>query len=118
MAKCTACQQESRTRLDANNLCKKCAEAAKAAEAEVIGVDPDKSVAELTVRELVEIIKKVTDPIEARITKVDKVVEPLVKQVAILEKEVRDKTDKIDTLTSIIINMQRSLNMIDMEERH
>ena len=117
MVKCSSCDQESRTRLDANNLCKKCAEAAKTSEKEFIGVDPDKSIAELTVRELVEIIKKVTDPIEARITKIDGVVEPLVKQVKILEKELREKTEKIDTLTSIIINMQKSLNMIDMGER-
>ena len=35
----------------------------------------------------------------------------------LLEKELQDKTEKIDTLTNIIINMQKSINMIDFEER-
>ena len=117
MANCAGCKQDSRTRLDANNLRKKCADAAKAAEKELIGVDPDKAVADLTARELVEIIKKVSEPIENRVTKIDETVQPLVKQVEILEKDLRDKSEKIDTLTSIIINMQKSLNMIDMAER-
>ena len=45
------------------------------------------------------------------------VVIPLVTQVKLLEKELQDKTEKIDTLTNIIINMQKSINMIDFEER-
>ena len=77
----------------------------------------DKSVAEITVRELIEIIKKQTDPIDARVTKLNETVTPLVKQVKILEQDLQHKAEKIDTLTSIIINMQRSLNMIDFEER-
>ena len=73
--------------------------------------------ADLTASELVEIIKKVAELIETQVKKIDDVVQPLVKQVKILEKELRDKSEKIETLTSIIINMQKSLNMIDMAER-
>ena len=80
MAKCSTCKQESRTRLDANNLCKKCAETAKAAEEEALGVDPDKAVGELTVRELVGIIKKITDPIETKVKAVDDAVKNNAKQ--------------------------------------
>ena len=93
MAKCNSCKQESRTRLDANNLCHRCAENAKAAEKEALGVDPDKAVGELTVRELVGIIKKITDPIETKVKAVEKQVEKSAKEIKILQNELHDKSE-------------------------
>lgn len=44
-------------------------------------------------------------------------VAPLTSRIKLLEKGLNEKTEKINTLTSIIINMQKSINMIDFEER-
>ena len=123
MAKCSSCKQDSKTRLDNNNLCKKCAEATKAAEKEkekekeMYGIDLDKSIAELSVRELIGVINKITGPIEKNIADINVKVKKNETQIKILEKEVFDKSEKIALLTNIIINMQKSLNMIDMEDR-
>ena len=123
MAKCASCKQDSKTRLDSNNLCKKCSEAAKAAEKqkekerEVYGIDLDKSIADLSVRELIGVINKITDPIEKNVANIDAEVKKNKSQIKMLEKELNDKSEKIATLTNIIINMQKSLNMMDMEDR-
>ena len=74
----------------------------------------------MSVRELLCIIQKQIKPIEERVSKVEddvKVINSVEKRVELLENELSIKQEKIDTLTTIIINMQKSINMIDFNER-
>ena len=128
MAKCAACDKNVKSKLNAGKLCDKCfnKDATQSVNTNDTNdvVNLDKSVAEITVRELLELIKQQTDPIENRltgvetgVTKIKVTIDPIENRVTILEKELENKTEKIDTLTGIIVNMQKALNMIDFEKR-
>ena len=131
MAKCSACKEDSKVRLNKGGFCNKCKDNAnkgnQATNDDAAAIDDDlldKSVAEISVRKLLDLIKEKTDPINHRLTdvetgiaKVQHDIDPLEKRVRILEKEIESKSEKIDTLTGIIVNMQKAINMIDFDKR-
>lgn len=60
---------------------------------------------------------KKLDNVVTRVEKIEHEITPLHNRVQLLERDLQEKSERIESLTSIIINMQKSLNLIDFEER-
>lgn len=84
-------------------------------------IDLDKPTSELSVRDLITLFKTITKPIIGKIEKSDKQfgkrVTSTENRITLLEAEMKQKDEKINMLTDIIINMQSSLNFIDRAYR-
>lgn len=140
MPACDRCKNTF-TRVDNNGLCRECRETVDQNETLIPGITNEEfaNLSELPdnwVNEPIQnlngghILKIFMLGITSQTKKIDDVISrvealeksndeitPLVSQVKLLEKDLQDKTGKIDILTNIIINMQKSINMIDFEER-
>ena len=57
------------------------------------------------------------DDVVMRVETLERDSTPMANRVKLLEKDLQEKSERIDTLESIIINMQKSINMIDFDER-
>ena len=85
-------------------------------------INLDKPVTEMSVRELLCLFKNevnimLEEKVKVITTATNNKLNGLEKRIELLESEAIQKDERLETLTSIIINMQRSLNFIDFNKR-
>ena len=83
-------------------------------------INLDKPVTEMSVRELLCLFKNevnimLEEKVKVITTATNNKLNGLEKRIELLESEAIQKDERLETLTSIIINMQRSLNFIDLQ---
>ena len=130
MPQCVSCPKKQAI-LNAGNLCKSCFD--NNADGDEIRdedeeVDPladedlDKPINLATLRDISNIVKKLTSPI---VKKMENLVKPIkekansnANKIALLEANLKEKETKIEAMSQIIVNMQSSLNAIDATKRN
>ena len=85
-------------------------------------IDLDKPITEMSVRELLCLFKnEVNIMLETKVKVIESTtnnkLNGLEKRIELLESEAIQKDEQLETLTSIIKNMQRSINFIDFDKR-
>ena len=84
-------------------------------------IDGDKLVNELNVNELVSLINKTIEPVRDSLAAIKSDLEKKMKsydnKIMLLEAESKKKQERIDTLESTIVEMQKFINKIDQEDR-
>ena len=128
MPQCVSCPKKQAV-LNAGNLCKSCFDKNGAQETEEANAEEeafndeelDKPIHLATLRDLSNVVKKITDPILKR---VEKLINPIkekananASKIALLEASLIEKETKIEALSQIIVNMQASLNSVDASKR-
>ena len=89
-------------------------------QAENIGAniaDQSKSLSSLTVADLVQILQPLQNSINEVKTTIAQQLAPLQKKVNVMENQLKQEINKNAQLTSVVINMQNSLNHVDAEKR-
>ena len=129
MPQCSSCPRKQAI-LNPGDLCKACFEIDNDnadqddVEEEVQFEDEelDRPINLATLRDILNIVKKLTDPI---LQKMEKLTNPLKEKtkaneskIALLEANLKEKENKIEAMTQVIVNMQSSLNAIDASKRN
>ena len=85
------------------------------------GVDANTPVAQMTAGQMLALIQSQTKPLDEKVEniglKLDREINGLKTRVNVLEDEVKEQKEKNETLTQIVIEMQKSLNKIDSNDR-
>ena len=86
-----------------------------------INFDPNTPVSALTAGQMLALIQSQTKPLETKIESIDQKlnieINGLKTRIGVLENEVKEQKEKNGTLTRIVVEMQRSLNKIDSDDR-
>ena len=86
-----------------------------------LGFDTNTPVSALTAGQMLALIQSQTKPLEAKVVgidqKLDKEINGLKTRINVLENEVKEQKEKNDTLTQIVVEMQKSLNRVDSNDR-
>ena len=130
MPQCVSCPKKQAI-LNAGNLCKSCfdnnvdGDEIRDEEEEVDPLadeDLDKPINLATLRDISNIVKKLTSPI---VKKMENLMKPIrekansnANKIALLEANLKEKETKIEAMSQIIVNMQSSLNAIDATKRN
>ena len=131
MPQCSNCPKKQAI-LNVGELCKACFDRQNGAtdelnenDLEVMDMedeDLDRPINIATLRDILNIVKKFTDPI---LQKMEKLTNPLKdktkaneSKIALLEANLKEKETKIEALTQVVVNMQSSLNAIDAAKRN
>ena len=125
MPQCTVCSKKQ-PKLNPGSLCKECYEKERA-EKEGEGAMPieeaelSKSVSDMTLGDIVNVIQRVVNPITSKLDKLETLITTSAAahkaELELLKADVKEKENTIDTLTQIVVNMQSSLNRIDSDKR-
>jgi hypothetical protein len=86
-----------------------------------IGIDANTPVAAMTAGQMLALIQSQTKPLDEKVAnislKLDREINGLKTRVDVLENEVKEQKEKTETLTQIVVEMQKSLNKIDNNDR-
>ena len=123
MPQCVRCTKKQ-PRLNVGDLCKECFEkdqpAAEATEP-IEEAELAKSVNEMTLGDIVNVIKRIVEPITSKLDKLETLITNVTNkhkaEMELLKADVKEKEKTIETLTDVIVNMQASLNRIDSDKR-
>lgn len=84
-------------------------------------VDSNLPVAAMTAGQMLALIQSQTKPLEESVAsinhKLDREINGLKTRIDVLENEVKEQKEKNETLTNIVVEMQKSLNKIDNNDR-
>ena len=121
MPQCTKCTRKQAI-LNPGDLCKECfgnATGVNAAPAPEL--DLTKSVNDMTLGDIVNVIRQIITPISEKLDKLEHYITTNVEaqnsKLELLKAHVKEKEQTIETMSQIIINMQTSLNKIDSDKR-
>ena len=129
MPQCSNCTKKQAI-LNPGDLCKGCFEKdgdddhpdAEEEEIQFEDEELDRPINLATLRDILDIVKRFTDPI---LQKMEKLTNPLKEKtkaneskIALLEANLKEKESKIEAMTQVIVNMQSSLNAIDAQKRN
>ena len=85
------------------------------------GIDANTPIASMTAGQMLTLIQSQTKPLEEKMVnidrKLDREINGLKTRVNVLENEVKEQKEKNDSLTHIVVEMQKSLNKIDNNDR-
>ena len=85
------------------------------------GIDANTPVAQMTAGQMLTLIQSQTKPLEEKVVsidhKLDREIDGLKTRINVLENEMKEQKEKNDTLTQIVVEMQKSLNKIDSTDR-
>ena len=121
MPQCTNCPRKQAV-LNPAGLCKGCFEDRQVEEDVTLDkVDLTKPLNELNLGDIVNVIKEIIKPITAKLDSLESLINNTTKaqnaKYEMLQANLKEKEETIETLSQIIINMQSSLNRIDMGKR-
>ena len=86
-----------------------------------VGIDANTPIAAMTAGQMLALIQSQTKPLDEKVAniglKLDREINGLNTRVNVLENEVKEQKEKNETLTQIVVEMQKSLNKIDNNSR-
>ena len=85
------------------------------------GIDANTPVAAMTAGQMLTLIQSQIKPLEEKVVnidrKLDREITGLKTRINVLESEVKEEKERNETLTQIVVEMQKSLNKIDNSDR-
>ena len=130
MPQCSNCPRKQAI-LNPGDLCKGCFEKdddsddhpeVEDEEVQFEDEELDRPINLATLRDILNIVKKLTDPILQKMEKLTKPLKDKTKanesKIALLEANLKEKESKIEAMTQVIVNMQSSLTTIDAQKRN